>query len=136
LPELDDAKLRGSSKEAGRDDDPDVGKAENETEAPLPKRPGFVLVDAERICGGNRVTVDRGVTGTWAICATPLGARSMLSTVVGFVLAAILLNVFGLERYDDVDGDGDGDGGLLGGKGLTEASSSASKGGDCVESRV
>ena len=82
------------------------------------------------------MTLDKGVPGTCAMCATPFGARSMLRTVVGLVLAAILLNVFGLERYDDMDGEGDGDGGLLGGSGLTEASSSASSPGDRVESRV
>lgn len=50
----------------------------------------------------------------------------MLSNVVGFVLAAMLLNVLGFDIYEDDDLDGEGDGGVLGGRGLMEASSSAS----------
>jgi hypothetical protein len=60
----------------------------------------------------------------------------MLSTVVGFVLAAMLLNVCGFDRYEDNEGEGEGEGGMLGGIGRTEASSSASKAGDHVESRA
>lgn len=62
----------------------------------------------------------------------------MLSTVVGFVLAAILLNVRGSERYEDEEREGAGEGGALGGSGRTEASSSASStlAGDQSESRA
>jgi hypothetical protein len=68
----------------------------------------------------------------------PFGVRSMLSKVVGFVLAAILLNVRGSDRYEEDERDGDGDGGPLGGIGRTEASSSASKTlvGDHADSRA
>ena len=63
---------------------------------------------------------------------------SILNRVVGLVLAAMLLKVCGCERYEDDDLEGDGDGGLLGGRGRTDASSSASRtlAGDHVESRV
>lgn len=62
----------------------------------------------------------------------------MLSKVVGLVLAAMLLKVFGSDKYDDAESEGEGEGGPLGGKGLTEASSSASKllVGDHVDSRA
>lgn len=62
----------------------------------------------------------------------------MLSKVVGLVLTAMLLNVFGSDKYDDAESDGEGEGGPLGGKGLTEASSSASRllVGDHVDSRA
>ena len=62
----------------------------------------------------------------------------MLSKVVGFVLAAILLNVRGSERYDEEERDGEGEGGALGGMGRTDASSSASKAlaGDESDSRL
>ena len=53
--------------------------------------------------------------------------RSTLSKVVGLVLAVILLNVLECERYDEDDRDGDGEGGELGGRGRTDASSSASR---------
>ena len=78
------------------------------------------------------------MVGAWAICATPLGVRSILSNVVGLVLAAILLKVFGSDKYDDAESEGEGEGGPLGGKGLTEASSSASilLVGDHVDSRA
>jgi hypothetical protein len=71
------------------------------------------------------------------MCAIPLPLRSMLSKVVGFVLAAILLNVRGSERYDDDEREGEGEGGALGGMGRTDASSSASKAlaGDQIDSR-
>ena len=64
--------------------------------------------------------------------------RSTLRRVVGFVLAAILANVRGSERYEDDEREGDGDGGALGGSGLTEASSSASSmlRGDQVDSKT
>lgn len=70
--------------------------------------------------------------------AMPLPCRSMLSSVVGFVLAAMLRNVRGLERYEDEERDGDGDGGELGGMGRIDASSSASRPlvGDHMESRA
>lgn len=66
------------------------------------------------------------VRGTCAICAMPFPGKSILSTVVGFVLAAILLNVRGSERYEDEEREGTGEGGALGGSGRKEASSSAS----------
>jgi len=50
----------------------------------------------------------------------------MLSNVVGLVLAAMLLKVLGSDKYDDAESEGEGEGGPLGGRGLTEASSSAS----------
>ena len=53
--------------------------------------------------------------------------KSILRTVVGFVLAAILANVRGSERYEEDECDGDGEGGALGGNGRTDASSSASR---------
>ena len=64
--------------------------------------------------------------------------RSTLSRVVGFVLAAMLLKVWGSERYDEEDLEGEGDGGALGGMGRMEASSSASNAriGEYVESRA
>ena len=66
--------------------------------------------------------------------------KSTLSTVVGFVLAAMLANVRGSERYDEDECDGDGEGGALGGNGRTDASSSASRTlrlvGDQSESRA
>ena len=61
------------------------------------------------------------------MCAIPPPARSTLRRVVGFVLAAMLANVRGSERYEDDECDGEGDGGVLGGNGRTEASSSASR---------
>lgn len=51
----------------------------------------------------------------------------MLRTVVGFVLAAMLANVRGSERYEAEECEGDGEGGELGGNGRTDASSSASR---------
>lgn len=50
----------------------------------------------------------------------------------------MLLKVRGRDRYEDDDLEGDGEGGMLGGRGRTEASSSASRtlAGDHVESRV
>lgn len=78
-----------------------------------------------------------GVAGACAICAIPFPfpCKSMLRTVVGFVLAAILLNVLG---YEDEDREGEGEGGMLGGIGRNEASSSASNAlaGDHVDSRA
>jgi len=70
------------------------------------------------------------------MCAMPFPGKSTLNTVVGFVLAAILLNVLGSERYEEEERDGAGEGGVLGGSGRTEASSSASciLAGDQVES--
>lgn len=60
----------------------------------------------------------------------------MLRRVVGLVLAAMLLNVRGSDRYDEEDRDGEGEGGALGGMGRTDASSSASNAlvGDQMES--
>lgn len=52
------------------------------------------------------------------------------------VLAAILLKVRGSDRYDDDEREGEGEGGELGGKGRTEASSSATLLGDQVEPRA
>lgn len=72
------------------------------------------------------------------MCAMPPPFMSILRRVVGFVLAVVLLNVRGWERYEDDEGDGDGDGGVLGAIGRTEASSSASRAlaGDQVDSRA
>jgi hypothetical protein len=60
----------------------------------------------------------------------------MLSNVVGFVLAVMLRKVRGSDKYDEESREGDGDGGELGGRGRTEASSSASNAlvGDHIES--
>ena len=68
----------------------------------------------------------------------PFPFMSILRSVVGFVLAAMLLKVRGSERYDDEEREGEGDGGELGGNGRTDASSSASKTllGDHVDSRA
>jgi hypothetical protein len=62
----------------------------------------------------------------------------MLNTVVGFVLAAMLLNVRGSDKYEDEEREGAGEGGALGGSGRTDASSSASNmlAGDQSESRA
>lgn len=71
------------------------------------------------------------------MCAIPFPFKSMLMRVVGFVLAAMLRKVRGSERYDEDDREGEGEGGVLGGNGRTEASSSASKAlGDHKESRA
>lgn len=68
----------------------------------------------------------------------PFPFMSILSKVVGFVLAAMLLKVRGSERYDEEDREGEGDGGTLGGIGRSDASSSASctLAGDQVDSRA
>lgn len=62
----------------------------------------------------------------------------MLRTVVGLVLAAMLLKVRELDKYDDEEWESDGDGGALGGRGRNDASSSASRTltGDHMESRA
>jgi hypothetical protein len=109
----------------GREDDCG-GSAEKVIDAPLPTTPPDVPAE-EDLTWGKRGICDKGVLGACAICATPLGVRSILSKVVGLVLAAMLLKVFGLDKYDDAESEGEGEGGLLGGKGLTEASSSASR---------
>ncbi len=72
------------------------------------------------------------------MCAIPFPFKSMLSKVVGFVLAAILLNVRGSDKYEDEERDGEGEGGPLGGIGRSDASSSASSAlaGDKVDSRA
>jgi hypothetical protein len=63
-------------------------------DVPLPTRPPLVPVEDERACSAWRGEIcDRGVTGTWAMCPTPAGGRSILRTVVGLVLAAILRKV-------------------------------------------
>lgn len=59
------------------------------------------------------------------MCAIPF-VMSMERRVVGFVLADMLLNVRGSERYDEEERDGEGDGGDVGGSGRMDASSSAS----------
>lgn len=58
--------------------------------------------------------------------AMPFVVRSIETTVVGFVLIDMLLNVFGSDKYDDDEREGDGDGGEVGGSGRMDASSSAS----------
>lgn len=60
---------------------------------------------------------------------TPL-AESIDMSVVGFVLAAPERNVRGSENCDEDERDGVGEGGEVGGKGLIDASSSASFAGD------
>jgi hypothetical protein len=62
----------------------------------------------------------------------------MLSTVVGLVLAAMLLKVRELDRYEEEEWEREGEGGELGGSGRREASSSASRAlaGDHKESRA
>lgn len=57
---------------------------------------------------------------------------------MGFVLAVMLRNVRGSDKYDDDERDGEGEGGELGGRGRTDASSSASRWlvGDHRESRA
>lgn len=65
-----------------------------------------------------------GVNGACAMWAMPPPCMSMLSNVVGFVLAAILLNVRGSDINDDEDVEGEGEGGVLGGIGRRDASSS------------
>jgi hypothetical protein len=60
-------------------------------------------------------------------------------SVVGLVLAAPDRKVRGPESWDDEERDGVGDGGEVGGRGLVEASSSASSIGDLfvhIESAV
>lgn len=57
--------------------------------------------------------------------AMPPPCMSILSNVVGFVLAAMLLNVRGSDMYEEEDVEGEGEGGALGGIGRTDASSSA-----------
>lgn len=72
------------------------------------------------------------------MCPIPAGPRSILNTVVGLVLAAMLLKVRGLDRYEEEEWDSEGEGGALGGRGRREASSSASRAlaGDHKESRA
>lgn len=72
------------------------------------------------------------------MCAIPFPCKSILRTVVGFVLAAILLKVRGSEVYEVEEREGDGEGGALGGNGRTDASSSAymALAGDHVDSRA
>lgn len=53
--------------------------------------------------------------------------RSTLRSVVGLVLAVILRKVRECDRYDEESREGTGDGGELGGRGRTDASSSASR---------
>jgi len=77
------------------------GRAEKVMDAPLLIKP-FVPVDDDRAWGWERGLVGvTGVTGTCAMCPTPAGPRSMLSTVVGLVLAAMLLKVRALDRYEE-----------------------------------
>lgn len=65
-------------------------------DAPLPTMPPLVPVEDERTCTAWRGEIcDAGVAGTWAMCPTPAGGRSMLRIVVGLVLAAILRKVRG-----------------------------------------
>lgn len=108
--------------EEGRDAVCERGRAENVIELPLP---AGTSNDELRTCCANRGPVDIGV-GTWAMCARPPG-MSILRIVVGFVLAVILLNVLGSDRYEEDEWEGDGDGGALGGRGRNEALSSASR---------
>jgi len=79
--------------EGGRDVAGEGGRAEKVMELPLPIGTSS---DELRICGVNQGFADTGV-GTWAMCARP-PAMSILRTVVGFVLAVMLLNVLGSDR--------------------------------------
>ena len=69
------------------------GRAEKVMELPLPIG---TSCDELRACCPNHGFDDTGV-GAWAICARPPGT-SILRTVVGFVLAVMLLNVLGSDR--------------------------------------
>jgi hypothetical protein len=109
------------------------GRAEKVMDAP------FVPVDDDRPWGGKRgLAAVTGVPGACAMWPTPAGPRSMLSTVVGLVLAAMLLKVRELDRYEEEEWEREGEGGELGGSGRREASSSASRAlaGDHKESRA
>lgn len=112
----------------------DGGSAEKVMDAPLFIR--LVPLDEVRACV-VRCRCPDGVSGACAMWAMP-PLRSTLSRVVGFVLAAMLLNVCGSERYEDDDLDGEGEGGELGGRGRIDASSSASSArmAEYVESRA
>lgn len=79
--------------EGGRDTVGEGGRAEKVIELPLPIG---LSSDELRTFGVNHGPADTGV-GTWAMCARP-PAMSILRTVVGFVLAVILLNVLGSDR--------------------------------------
>lgn len=126
--------------DGGRDGDwAEDGRVENVMDAPLPIKPPLVPVDDERVWGAWRGAAwDTGVTGTCAMCPMPAGARSMLRTVVGLVLAAMLRNVRDCDRYEEEECEREGDGGELGGSGRNDASSSASRAlaGDHIESRA
>ena len=77
----------------------DGGSAEKVIDAPLPTKPVDAPAELDRTCGMNRGDCPLpGVFGTCAMCATPFGGRSMLRSVVGLVLAAILLKVCGSDR--------------------------------------
>ena len=79
--------------EGGRDTVGEGGRAEKVIELPLPTGTSS---DGLRTCCVNQGPADTGV-GTWAMCARP-PAMSILRTVVGFVLAVMLLNVLGSDR--------------------------------------
>ncbi len=71
------------------------GRAENVTDVAAVDSAFVELVELLR-AWLNRCPV--GVVGAWAIWAIPLPWRSMLSNVVGLVLAAMLRKVRGLDK--------------------------------------
>jgi len=105
-------------------------------EPALLSRPGLLKDEDCLTWGAKRFSCVGGGVGAWAIWAMPLPFKSMLSKVVGLVLAAMLLNVRGSDRYEEEEREGEGEGGPLGGMGRRDASSSASKAlaGDQIES--
>jgi len=135
---LNEPMLPGLRREEGREDGVGwFGRVENVMEPALLSRPGLLKEEECRTCGAKRCSWVVCATGACAIWAMPPPFKSILRRVVGFVLAAMLRNVRGSDRYDDEEREGDGEGGALGGSGRSEASSSASKAlaGDQMESR-
>lgn len=91
--------LCGVCNDAGRDWElGEGGSAENVMEVPVLSRAGPPPVDAVRMCGNLCACEGTALVGACAMCAIPPPFKSMLSSVVGFVLAAILRNVRGSER--------------------------------------
>jgi len=70
------------------------GKAENVIDVEFETLP--LLVEKRGKAEGELVL--KGVAGAWAIWAMPFVPRSMDIKVVGFVLAATLLNVRGSDK--------------------------------------
>jgi len=112
--------------EGGRDDCGEGGRAENVMEVPGPVDDVRTCVIRDRAPFMCMLCTEVGVGGACAMWAMPFVVRSIETTVVGFVLIDMLLNVFGSDKYDDDEREGDGDGGEVGGSGRMDASSSAS----------